>query len=156
MGTSAFHGGKRSLVFPIRLYAVGHHQSGACRVRRSDIYGPVSHDLGVRLLSCTACHPRSVFARSEAGRRRTTDRHGRLTFRPEHRDGARTARNGDGDVAAGDQKRLASRRRASEQAAPVECLIGASRALVAELVDALVSGISSRKAVGVQVPSWAP
>jgi hypothetical protein len=26
---------------------------------------------------------------------------------------------------------------------------------VAELVDALVSGISSRKAVGVRVPSWA-
>ncbi len=30
------------------------------------------------------------------------------------------------------------------------------RALVAELVDALVSGISGRKAVGVQVPSRAP
>ena len=30
------------------------------------------------------------------------------------------------------------------------------RAQVAELVDALVSGISGRKAVGVRVPSWAP
>ncbi len=30
------------------------------------------------------------------------------------------------------------------------------RALVAELVDALVSGTSPRKGVGVRVPSWAP
>ncbi len=29
-------------------------------------------------------------------------------------------------------------------------------ALVAELVDALVSGTSPRKGVGVRVPSWAP
>ncbi len=33
--------------------------------------------------------------------------------------------------------------------------IDCGRALVAELVDALVSGISNRKVVGVRVPSWA-